>query len=662
MTDRGLHTPAGGQEYRIENPFPMISPPSHVSELSERLREAIRPDSRPETEVRLQFQAIGALAARSSLTLQETMSAALNMLLEDADSSPDGLSDILSMPLSSIADGYSSAQLSRFPVGPVRDTIDSPLVSRLNALHGISRAATITTSATEYLRKSTDIIHDVTGADALTVFVFDRPTNSLTLAGQYGFDPTLVGTMSIRGNRGIIGKVVSDGKAVFAGRVHEHPEWFASPLLQDEIYRAQASIPMKLANPDRMVGVLSLWSLEERQYGEDERVFLKDVAAELAIGVEYTQLHSLTDERLRRKIIELGTLQRVSRTVASALDLNDVLRFVSESAVELTNAESAAVFRLSSQGKEESSPLVEYRVGTSRQVSNQESRDALLSDVINSGSARAVDMDYIDGTSILYCMPLSSARERWGALCVRLKSGMEVTEDDLALLQAFTDTASIAIENAELYEEARRSAETASTLLQEMHHRVRNNLQTVAALLSLQLRQVEGSEAERHLQDAIGRVQAIASVHDLLSDETRLSGATIDAIARLVADELKVTLIPPSTCVTFAVEPTDVTVPTRQATVLALLFNELISNSIEHGFDGLDRGRIAIRAWRAGNRVTIEVENDGASLPADFDPNVKTGIGLRIVQRLVESDLKGEFTMERTEGHTVARMTFPAAE
>jgi two-component sensor histidine kinase len=591
------------------------------------------------------------------------MSAALNVLLDGAGGAIESNSESMGMALSAIAEGYSSAQLSRFPVGPVRDTIDSPLISRLNALHGISRAATITTSATEYLRKSIDIIHDVTAADAITVFVFDRPTDSLTLAGQYGFDPALVGTMSIRGSRGLIGKVVSDGKAVFAGRVREHPEWFPSPTLQDEIYQAQASIPMKLANPDRMVGVLTLWMREPKQFDEDERVFLKDVSSELAIGVEYTQLHSLTDERLRRKIIELGTLQRVSRTVASALDLNDVLRFVSESAVELTNAESAAVFRLSNQDKEEeSAPLVEYRIGTTRQVSNQETRDTLLSDVINSGNARAVDMDYVDGTSILYCMPLSSARERWGALCVRLKSGMEVTEDDLALLQAFTDTASIAIENAELYEEARRSAETASTLLQEMHHRVRNNLQTVAALLSLQLRQVEGSEAERHLQDAIGRVQAIASVHDLLSDETRLSGATIDAIARLVADELKVTLIPPSMSVTFAIEPTDVTVPTRQATVLALLFNELISNSIEHGFAGLDRGRIGIRTWRTGNMVTIEVENDGALLPDNFDPNAKTGIGLRIIQRLVESDLKGDFSMECEQDRTIARMIFPATE
>jgi two-component sensor histidine kinase len=130
----------------------------------------------------------------------------------------------------------------------------------------------------------------------------------------------------------------------------------------------------------------------------------------------------------------------------------------------------------------------------------------------------------------------------------------------------------------------------------------------------------------------------------------------------LVADELKVTLIPPSMSVTFAIEPTDVTVPTRQATVLALLFNELISNSIEHGFAGLDRGRIGIRTWRTGNMVTIEVENDGALLPDNFDPNAKTGIGLRIIQRLVESDLKGEFSMECEQDRTIARMIFPATE
>ncbi|MEZ4531158.1 MAG: GAF domain-containing protein [Thermomicrobiales bacterium] len=639
----------------------MMTPPERTTDIDEiRNQPGLAAEAEFE-KARRDYEAMGAEAAHDGLSLEQTFAIALEAFDRSQPLADENRNERLSVLLASIANGHRTAQLSGFPADSARDIADSPLISRLNALHRISRAATITTSSTEYLRKSIEAIIEAAHADAATVFVFDRPTNSFTLAGQHGFDPGLVGTMTIRGDRGIIGRVMAEGKAVFAGEVKNDPDWFPSPALRDEIYRSQASLPMLLANPDRMVGVLTLWMREPQAFDEGERAFLKDVASELAIGVEYTQLHSLTDERLRRKIIELGTLQRVSRTVASALDLNDVLRFVSESAVELTNAESAAVFRLPSPGKgEESAPMVEYRVGTARQVSDQASRDALLSDVINSGSARAVDMDYVDGSNILYCMPLSSARERWGALCVRLRTGMEVTEDDLALLQAFTDTASIAIENAELYEEARRSVETASTLLQEMHHRVRNNLQTVAALLSLQLRQVEGSEAEKHLQDAIGRVQAIASVHDLLSDESRLRGATIDAIARLVADEVKITLIPPSLSVQFVIEPTDVVVPTKQATVLALLFNELISNSIEHGFAGLEHGLIRIRTWKTGNLVTIEVKNDGNTLPADFEASDNAGIGLRIVQRLVESDLKGEFSLQRHGTCTAARMTFPA--
>lgn len=636
--------------------------PAPLADFRAKLQKLSEFQTGEESEILTQWHALGSAAARNGLALDAIVASALTTLTETKTSSADNYQRI-GRALAALAEGFASPSETNALASEKNSRLDYPLLSRLNALHRISRAATTTTSAIEYLSQSIEAIREVTAADAITVFVFDRPTSSLALAGQFGFDPALVGTMTIRGDRGIIGQVLASGNAVFASQVTDHPEWIPSPLLHDEKYRTQASLPMTLVNPDRIVGIFTLWTLETHDFDEDEQAFLKDVATELAIGVEYTQLHSLTDERLRRKIIELGTLQRVSRTVASALDLNDVLRFVSESAVELTNAESAAVFRLSSPGQEErSSPVVEYRVGTARQVADQTSRDALLNDVMRSGSARAVGMDYVDGSSILYCMPLSSARERWGALCVRLKPGMEVTEDDLALLQAFTDTASIAIENAELYEEARRSAETASTLLQEMHHRVRNNLQTVAALISLQLRQVEGSEAERHLQDAIGRVQAIASVHDLLSDERRLSGATIDAIARLVADELKVTLIPPSTCVTFDIGRTDVVVPTRQATVLALLFNELISNSIEHGFAGQKHGRIVIRTWKIGNLISIEVENDGNALPAGFDPNGKAGIGLRIIQRLVESDLKGEFSLECGKDSTIARMVFPASD
>jgi two-component system, sensor histidine kinase PdtaS len=529
-------------------------------------------------------------------------------------------------------------------------------------LHRISRAATTTPSPGEFLDLSVNVIAEATKSDACAVFLYDAATDSLTLSAAVGLNPALVGAMTLRPGRGITGSAAVKREPIMAAEARTHPCWVPTSSLGDEIYSSQASIPMMLENPDRLVGVLNLLTLARRDFDDADQSFLVDVAGELAIGVEYAQLHSLTDERLRRKIIELGTLQRVSRSVASALDLSEVLRLVSEAAVELTNAEAAAVFKLPPEGGDaQSYPSVVHRVGRNREVTDELARADLVTSVIESDGARAVEMEYVDGSAMLFCIPLRSARERWGALCVRLPSGKTVTEDDLALLQAFTDTASIAIENAELYQDARDSAETASTLLQEMHHRVRNNLQTVAALLSLQLRQVEDTDAARHLQDAVGRVQAIASVHDLVSDASRLSGATIDSIARLVADELRVTLIRPTLHVDFTIEPSDIVVPPRQATVLALLFNELISNAVTHGFVDRGSGTAAVRARREGGEITIEVENDGQRVPSGFDASASSGIGLRIVRRLVESDLAGLFQIESTEAGTVARIHFPSA-
>jgi two-component sensor histidine kinase len=293
---------------------------------------------------------------------------------------------------------------------------------------------------------------------------------------------------------------------------------------------------------------------------------------------------------------------------------------------------------------------------------DEPSRDQIVREVMRTGAAQTVDMDYVDGASRLFCLPLRSARETLGALCLRLAPEVELTEDELGLLQTFSDSATLAIENARLFQEARRGLETASALLQEMHHRVRNNLQTVAALLSIHLRQAEDAPWAVHLREAVSRVQAIAAVHDLLSDESRLSGTTVDVIARHVAEEAHATLIPPGLAVTFEITPNDVTVHSKQATVLALLINELVSNAVSHGFEGRRRGRISIEAERRDGLATVVVANDGIGVPAGFDPARSSGLGMRIIQRLVSSDLGGSFTIESGAVGTVATLTFPVAD
>ena len=232
------------------------------NDIDDQLMQLGRTGDLSPSEARTSFQVIGAAAARAGHSLEETMSTALAALGRDAGESEDSINERLSLALSAIASGFTNGNVSRIPGEPNQYSIDSPLITRLNALHRISRAATITTSSTEYLRQSIEAIIDATHADAATVFVFDRPTNTLTLAGQHGFEAGLIGTMSIRGDRGIIGRVMESGKAVFAGEVKKDPDWIRSPALRDEVYQAQASLPMKLANPDRLVGVATLWMRE----------------------------------------------------------------------------------------------------------------------------------------------------------------------------------------------------------------------------------------------------------------------------------------------------------------------------------------------------------------------------------------------------------------
>jgi two-component sensor histidine kinase len=238
----------------------------------------------------------------------------------------------------------------------------------------------------------------------------------------------------------------------------------------------------------------------------------------------------------------------------------------------------------------------------------------------------------------------------------------ELAEDELGLLQAFSDAATVAIENATLYQDARKGLEVASALLQEMHHRVRNNLQTVAALLSIQLRHDDTAPWASYLREAVSRVQAIATVHDLLSDESRLGGTTVDVIARHAADEAYSTLMPPGLSVSFEIPPSEVRLPSKQATLLALLINELVANAVKHGFARRDRGRIAIRAHGEGGDAVIEIENDGDPIPEDFDPTGGHGLGMRIIQRLVTADLHGTFSIGPGESGSIAVLRFPIAQ
>ncbi|MGI9254616.1 MAG: GAF domain-containing protein, partial [Thermomicrobiales bacterium] len=517
------------------------------------------------------FNGYGRDARRADLPLEDAMAAAIDVFQSVLHRiSPGGTDASVTLAagiaLAGVAEGYHAARDASDDQDA--DLQDAPM-AWLEALHRINRTATASLDLPTRLESCVRVVAETTGADACALVLHDEGTGTLALRAAVGLNPSAVGVVTGRLGVGITGEAASTRQVVVAPDAREHPSYVPIPSTGEDLYTSMVSVPLLIGRGgevERLVGVLNIMSIDRREYPPDEIAFLETMAGELAISIENARLYSQTDARLQQKIAELGTLQRVSHTIASNLDLGDVLRSIAEQAVQLVNVESAAIFRLPKKRPGgEDSPTIEYRVGRIRDAVDEVSRDAAITSVVQSGEPGAIDLEYTDGSARLFCIPLRSARETLGALCLRISTDTELTEDQLNLLQAFSDAATLSIENATHYQEALQGYVTASALLQEMHHRVRNNLQTVAALLSLQLRKNEDAPWAGALREAVSRVQAIAAIHDLLSDESRLGGTTADVIARHVADEAHRTLIPPGLSVSFDIPPSDVKLPSKQA-------------------------------------------------------------------------------------------------
>jgi two-component sensor histidine kinase len=211
----------------------------------------------------------------------------------------------------------------------------------------------------------------------------------------------------------------------------------------------------------------------------------------------------------------------------------------------------------------------------------------------------------------------------------------------------------------DITEEVRREQEIKikSAMIQEVHHRVKNNLQTVAFLLRMEASRAGPTEAQDILYQTVGRIQSIAVVHEFLS---RGDGGDIDIldVCTRIAGEVSAAASDDQKRIWITVTGETFYLPAQQATSCALVLNELVQNAVEHGFPGGNDGRIAISFGETDASVVIDIADDGVGLPDGFDPGLTTSLGLRIVQTLIKDDLRGQLQF-RSDGGTIARVSIP---
>ncbi len=188
--------------------------------------------------------------------------------------------------------------------------------------------------------------------------------------------------------------------------------------------------------------------------------------------------------------------------------------------------------------------------------------------------------------------------------------------------------------------------------IREVHHRVKNNLQTIASLLRLQARRSETDEARRALAEATERVSSMAVVHELLSgsDEERVDFAQA---AATVVGMVSEGLAGQDTQVEVKVQGTTGEVDAHTATSLALALAELVHNAIEHGFAGRDKGAVTVSMRRVADELVLTVRDDGNGLPNGFDLDSSANLGLAIVRTVVQDDLRGTLSFTGGRGTTV---------
>jgi two-component sensor histidine kinase len=189
--------------------------------------------------------------------------------------------------------------------------------------------------------------------------------------------------------------------------------------------------------------------------------------------------------------------------------------------------------------------------------------------------------------------------------------------------------------------------------IRETHHRVKNNLQTIASLLRLQARRLDSEEAKGALTESVLRIGSIAMVHEILSGEPSDAVGFAD-VARRIASMVRDGLVAPETEIEFSVRGSAGNLQATLATPLAVALTELLQNAVEHAFPNGRSGCITVELDRTSERVLMSVSDDGVGLDPRRDG---TRLGLQIVRSLAE-ELGGHLEVT-SQGGTRAEVSIP---
>ncbi len=282
-----------------------------------------------------------------------------------------------------------------------------------------------------------------------------------------------------------------------------------------------------------------------------------------------------------------------------------------------------------------SSELEQQNLGKVFDSVNQQKHapsDDTYKNLLNGKSVQRFEFNNKSAILDLLVIPLQIKQDRIGAI-VLLNNITELRSRDLALMSK-------------------------ETTIKEIHHRVKNNLQTVSALLRLQARRVQDPTAAAALEEAVRRVSSIALVHETLT-KSSAELVEFDGVYELIlANAIGLT----SADIEFTKSGAFGVLDSKTATNLALILTELIHNAIEHGFEketSNKTGKLEVLIAKSESTMKVQVKDSAGKLPKEFNLENASNLGMQIVSNLVKNELNGALQIYLSDGSTIAEINFP---
>lgn len=263
------------------------------------------------------------------------------------------------------------------------------------------------------------------------------------------------------------------------------------------------------------------------------------------------------------------------------------------------------------------------------------------------------------GTPLIDCLPciqqiLNDPEELLVKELKMMKKVFRVKKISLQVEGKSNGTFIILKDLTELREKEREIA-VKSVAIREIHHRVKNNLQTVASLLRLQMRRGVPEESKVHFVESLNRISSIASVYEIILSSSGVDEVDIYSLIEKIGNMLVYEAKHEQKKIHIQYRGPRLLIDSEKAVSLSLVINELIQNCVKHAFKQMHEGKIEVCFDYSNDEVKVEVIDDGEG----YSPEAKPSLGLDIVKMMIEHDLSGHFFIERAETGTIAAVQFP---